>query len=467
MRIETRHELHAPPESVRQWMERPGALVRLTPPGLGGPENPDDGGARAGRLVPVRLGPAVLPDALRPRWLLRHAEDARSGDGGEELRFVDRQVRGPWRTWRHEHAVEAAEAGTTMADRLEIELPRGLSSLETLVERSVRELLAFRARQLRDDLAFHARWDGTPRRTIAIAGASGLIGTQLAALLTTGGHTVLRMVRGRAAGPGEIAWDPSGGRLDPADLEDVDAVVNLGGRSIATRWTASARREIRDSRLAGTDLLARTLAGMDDGPSALVQASAIGIYGPRRPGERLEETSTPGTGFLAEVVRDWEAATEPARSAGLRVALLRTGIVLSDGGGSLLPQLPLFLAGVGGRLTARDARLSWITLDDMVRAHAHAALSSTAEGPLNAVAAGTVTAGEFARALGTVLRRPALLPVPAAGPQLALGRDAADELIRTDQDVCGDRLAASGHELAHPELEGALRHLLRRSAERV
>ena len=132
MRIETRHELHAPPESVRQWMERPGALVRLTPPGLGGPENPDDGGARAGRLVPVRLGPAVLPDALRPRWLLRHAEDARSGDGGEELRFVDRQVRGPWRTWHHEHAVEAAEAGTTMADRLEIELPRGLSSLETL-----------------------------------------------------------------------------------------------------------------------------------------------------------------------------------------------------------------------------------------------------------------------------------------------------------------------------------------------
>ena len=463
MRIETRHELPAPAESVRQWMERPGALVRLTPPGLGGPESPGDGGTRSGRLVPVRLGPAVLPGSLRPRWLLRHAEDARSSGGGEELRFVDQQVRGPWRAWRHEHAVDASEGGATMTDRLEIELPRGLSALEPRVERSVRELLAFRARQLRDDLAFHSRWAGTPRRTIAIAGASGLIGTQLAALLTSGGHTVLRMVRGREAGPGEIAWDPSGGRLDPADLEGVDVVVNLGGRSIATRWTSSARREIRDSRLSGTDLLARTLAGMSDGPAALVQASAIGIYGPRRPGERLQETSRPGTGFLAEVVQDWEAATGPAHAAGLRVALLRTGIVLSDGGGSLLPQLPLFLAGAGGRLTARDARLSWITLDDMARAHAHAALSSTVDGPVNAVAPGTVTAGELARTLGAVLRRPALLPVPVVGPQLVLGRAAADELIRTDQDVSGDRLAGVGHELAHPELEGALRHLLRRS----
>src|SRR5690606_24151759 len=176
---------------------------------------------------------------------------------------------------------------------------------------------------------------------------------------------------------------------DPADLEGVDVVVNLGGRSIATRWTASARAEIRASRLAGTGLLARTLAGMADGPKALVQASAIGYYGPRRPGEVLGEGSGPGGGFLAEAVRGWGSATIPAREAGLRVALLRTGLVLSDGGGSLLPQLPLFLAGVGGRLTARDAAVSWISLDDMVRAYAHVILSSTADGPLNAVAPGT------------------------------------------------------------------------------
>lgn len=463
MRIESRHTLAATAAEVRVWMERPGALVRLTPPGLGGPEDPRAGGTEAGRLVAVRLGPAVLPAPLRPRWLLRHAEDHRPGDEAAALRFVDQQMKGPWRTWRHEHAVLEENGRAVMADRLEIEPPRALAPFAPRIERSVQELLAFRARQLREDLALHARWGEAPRLRIAIAGASGLIGTQLAALLTTGGHTVLRMVRGRAAGPGEISWDPAAGRLDPADLEGVDAVVDLAGRSIATRWTATARREIRDSRLATTSLLARTLAGMREGPRVLVQASAIGIYGPRRPGELLVEGASAGEGFLAGVVRDWEAATAPAREAGVRVALLRTGLVLSDGGGSLLPQLPLFLAGTGGRLTAADAALSWITLDDMARAYAHALLSPTADGPLNAVAPGTVTAGEFARTLGRVLHRPALVPVPAAGPALVLGRAGADELIRTDQRVSSARLEADGFVTAHPELEGALRHLLRRS----
>ena len=455
MRIETRHHLEHPRDEVSAWLERPGALTRLTPPGLATAEDPAEGGTGQGRLVGVRLGPALLPQPLRPRWLLRHA-------GAEPpFDFADQQVRGPWRTWRHEHAVEESGSGAAVHDRLEVELPRRLERWEPRVEQLVHGVMHFRARQLREDLAFHAARAERRPLTVAIAGSSGLIGTQLTALLRTGGHTVRPLVRRAATAPGEISWDPQGGRLDPADLEGVDVVVNLGGRSIATRWTASARAEIRASRLAGTGLLARTLAGMADGPRALVQASAIGYYGPRRPGEVLVEGSGPGEGFLAEVVRDWEAATTPAREAGLRVALLRTGLVLSDGGGSLLPQLPLFLAGVGGRLTARDAAVSWISLDDMVRAYAHVILSSTADGPLNAVAPGTVTAGEFASTLGRVLHRPALLPVPAAGPALVLGRAGADELIRTDQDVSGDRLRRSGFEPAHPELEHALRHLLR------
>jgi uncharacterized protein (TIGR01777 family) len=442
---------------VSAWLERPGALTRLTPPGLATAEAPAEGGTRADRLVGVRLGPGVLPTPLRPRWLLRHAEQE------TPTWFVDQQVRGPFRTWRHEHRLEEGPTGTIVHDRLEIELPRHLERWEPRVGASVRGMLDFRARQLRDDLAFHSRWSDRRRLTVAIAGSSGLIGTQLTALLRTGGHTVLPLVRGREAGPDEIPWDPRAGRLDPADLEGVDVVVNLGGRTIATRWTAAARAEIRASRLEGTALLARTLARMSDGPEALVQASAIGIYGPRRPGEVLTEDAAAGEGFLAGVVRDWEAATGEAREAGLRVVHVRTGLVLSDGGGSLLPQLPLFLAGVGGRLTARDARVSWITLDDMARTYAHAVLSSTLEGPLNAVAPGTVTAGEFARTLGTVLHRPALLPVPAVGPALVLGRAGADELIRTDQEVSGEHLVGSGFAPAHPELEAGLRHLLRRA----
>ncbi len=454
MQIRSTARIARPAREVLEWLDRPGAVVRLTPPGLATLDDPAEGGMRAGRVVGAHLGPALLPDLLRPAWVLHHAQgDPAAG------RFVDQQASGPWRTWRHEHQVSAdGTAASIVHDAIEIELPRVLRALEPLVTQRVRRLLAFRTRQLREDLAFHARFAHVPRRTVAITGSSGLIGTQLAALLETGGHRVLRMRRGQSAREGEIAWDPQSGRLDVADLEGVDAVVNLAGRSIATRWTASAQREIRDSRIQGTELLARTLAGMREGPSALIQASAVGIYGPRRPGELLTEASAPGDGFLADVVRDWEAAAGGARKD-VRLALLRTPLVLSDGGGSLLPQLPLFWLGMGGRLTAPEAMLSWITLDDMVRAYTHAVLEPALEGPVNTVAPDPVDAATFARELGRALHRPALVPVPPIGPRLALG-EGADELIRTDQKVSGARLRASGMEVAHPRLREALAHVL-------
>lgn len=462
MRIRSTLQLPYPVDDVRAWHDRPGALVRLTPPGLATLEDPAAGGMQEGRVVAARLGPAQLPELLRPRWVLRHREhDPAAGT------FLDQQVHGPWRIWRHSHTIAAAgmsaapgAGATTLQDDLEIELPRGLERLEPLARHRVERVLAFRDRQLQADLAFHARFVGTPRRTIAITGASGLIGTQLAALLETGGHTVRRMRRQPDVGPGEIFWDPEGGRLDAADLEDVDVVVNLAGRSIGTRWSAEARRGIRSSRVRGTALLSRTLAGMRDGPSVLVQASAIGIYGPRRPGELLTEEDPGGEGFLADLVRDWEGGTRSAVDAGVRVAALRTGLVLSDGGGPLLPQLPLFLAGAGGRLTDAGAMVSWIALDDVVRAFAHAALTPDVQGPLNAVAPQPVASREFARTLGRVLGRPALLPVPAAGPRLVLGGEAAEQLIRTDQNVSDARLRSTGFEPAHSTLEQALRHAL-------
>lgn len=481
MKIRSTTHLSAPPPTVRAWHDRPGALVRLTPPGLASLDEPGDGGMREGRIVGARLGPPALPALLRPHWVLRHREH-----DPEDGRFVDQQVHGPWRTWRHEHTFAPADGGgaggragsggvgdggaggggtrtgggTEIRDELELELPRHLERLEPLVEARVRRVLAFRDRQLRADLAFHARFADLPRRTIAITGSSGLIGTQLAALLETGGHTVRRMVRKDRVKEGEISWDPRTGRLDPTDLDGVDAVVNLAGRSIGTRWTAAARREIRDSRLQGTMLLSRTLAGMGDGPSVLVNASAIGVYGPRRPGELLTEADPGGEGFLADLVRDWEGSAHAAREAGLRVASLRTSLVLSDGGGPLLPQLPLFLAGAGGRLTDASAMISWIGLDDMVRAYAHAVLTDAVEGPLNAAAPEPVTAQGLAQGLGRVLHRPALLPVPGFGPRLVLGAQGADELIRTDQHVSDARLRSTGFTAAHGTLEEALRHAL-------
>lgn len=478
MRIEARTPLDHPVGEVLAWHERPGALVRLTPPGMARLEEPDAGGLEVGRRITVRLGPPALPAALSPRWELRHAsrEDGGSGVGAVHA-FVDTQVTGPFRAWRHWHGIAGTGVGSSeIRDRIDLELPGGVDATGGFpaleARRSIDRMLAFRGEQLREDLAFHVRHAASPRLTVAIAGASGLIGTQLVALLRTGGHRVIRMVRGRAEGPDEIAWDPERGELDPHDLEGVDAVVNLAGRPISTRFTARAMREILTSRVRGGDLIARTLANMRRGaggagsgaagPRVLVQASAIGAYGAQRPGEVLTEDDAFGDDVLARVCREWEASSAPAVRAGVRVVHLRTGIVLSDGGGALLPQIPMFLAGIGGRLAAADAVLSWITLDDMARAYAHALCTEDLEGPVNAVAPAPVTSREFARTLGRVLHRPALAAVPGFGPALLLGREGAKELVRADQDVDPSRLLGSGFEPAHTRLEQALRHVLRR-----
>lgn len=485
MRIEARTPLDHGVDDVLAWHERPGALIRLTPPGMARIEDPDAGGLDVGRRVAVRLGPPLLPAGLSPRWELRHASREDRGSGAAAVHsFVDAQVTGPFRAWRHQHEIAGTGPGASeIRDRIDLELPCGIGETGGIgadatggigglptreARRTIEGMLAFRGEQLREDLAFHARHAGSPRLVVAIAGASGLIGTQLVALLRTGGHRVIRMVRGRAEGPDEIPWDPEQGELDPADLEGVDAVVNLAGRPISTRFTTRAEREILTSRVHGGDLIARTLArmrggaGASGGPGILVQASAIGAYGAQRPGEVLTEDDAFGDDVLARVCEEWEASSAPAAQAGVRVVHLRTGIVLSDGGGALLPQIPMFLAGVGGRLAAPDAVLSWITLDDMTRAYAHALCADDLEGPVNAVAPAPVTSREFARTLGRVLHRPSLVPVPGFGPALLLGREGAKELVRADQDVDGSRLLGSGFAPAHTELEQALRHVLRR-----
>lgn len=458
MRIESTARIDHAFDDVLAWHRRPGALVRLSPPGLGSPEDPDVGGLEAGRRVTLRLGPPLLP--VRPAWRLVHA---RSEEGDGVASFEDHQLgdRGPVRLWHHRHALRAAGGATDITDRIDVELKGPLAALDGEARSQIERLLTFRTAQLREDLAFHAARADRPRLRVAIAGSSGLIGTQITALLRTGGHTVVRLVR-RAAGPGEIRWDPAREELDPASLEGVDAVINLAGSSIATRWTPRARRRILSSRVDSSSLLARTLARMQDGPRVLIQASAIGIYGPQRPGELLTERDDDGDGFLADVCRRWEAAALPATEAGVRTVHLRTGIVLSDAGGTLLPQLPMFLLGAGGRLAPPAAQLSWITLDDMTRAYAHALQDDALSGPVNTVAPHPATAQEFARTLGRVLHRPALVPVPAAGPALLLGPDGARELVRADQRVSDARLRDRGFTPAHPELEGALRHVLRR-----
>ncbi len=300
---------------------------------------------------------------------------------------------------------------------------------------------------------------------IAVTGSSGLIGSALVSMLRQQGHRVSPVVR-RPATSGEITWNPAAGTLDPSALADVDAVVHLAGAGIGDkRWTDSYKAEIVSSRVRSTDTLARAIAetrAQGVGPTVLLSGSAIGIYGARGD-EELDETSSHGTGFLADVCEQWEAAAAPAEAAGVRVVFLRTGIVLSPAGGALKKQLPLFKAGLGGKFGKGDAWQSWISLDDELGAIAHL-LSTEVSGAVNLTAPNPVTGATFARTLGSVLKRPAVLPVPSFGPKLLLGAELANALLFTGQRVLPAVLSSSGYTFQHPTLDVALRALLGRPA---
>ena len=293
---------------------------------------------------------------------------------------------------------------------------------------------------------------------IVISGASGLIGTQLVAKLSSSGHEVIRLVR-RSPKAGEIQWNPKSGTLDAAALEGADAVIHLSGAGIGDkRWTAGYRREILDSRTDTTALLAKTIASLSRKPSVFLSGSAIGIYGARND-EQLTEVSTHGTGFLAEVCEQWEAAAKPAVEAGVRTVYLRTGIVLSPKGGALKKLLPLFKLGVGGKFGNGKQWQSWISIDDEIGAIEYL-LTANVSGAVNLTAPNPVTNAEFTKVLASVLKRPAIVPVPTFAPKILLGGELADALLFTGQRVIPAALNASGYTFKHTTLESALRSLL-------
>ncbi len=295
---------------------------------------------------------------------------------------------------------------------------------------------------------------------MAVTGASGLIGGALVRHLTTKGHRVSPLVR-RRPGPGEIGWDPVAGRLEPGDLEGLDAVVHLAGENVGVRWTASRKARIRDSRVRGTRVLSEALARTSRHPAVLVSASAIGIYGDRGE-ETLTERSAlgPKDDFLAAVGQEWEDAAAPARAAGVRVVHPRFGVVLSPAGGALRKMLLPFRLGLGGRLGSGSQWMSWISIDDVTGALLHLVLNRTLSGPVNFTAPEPLRNRDFTRTLGQVLSRPAVLPVPSAALRLVFG-EMADSTLLASARVLPERLLESGYAFTHPDLETALRQMLR------
>lgn len=290
---------------------------------------------------------------------------------------------------------------------------------------------------------------------LLMSGASGLLGTAMGRALKTEGAEVTRLVHGSASGENQIAWKPGKPLTLPSNF---DTVIHLAGESVVGRWTAAKKARIRDSRVLGTRTLAKAVARMETKPRVMVAASAIGFYGDRGD-EVLNEESASGTGFLAEVCREWEAASAPVEQAGVRVVHIRTGVVLSKHGGALGQMLLPFRLGLGGRLGNGKQWWSWIHVDDIVGAVLHVLSNTSILGPVNLVAPNPITNAGFTAAMGKALSRPAILPAPAFALRLALG-EMADAALLASQRVQPERLLASGYDFRFRELDAALADIL-------
>lgn len=446
MGIEYESIVGHPLGEVFAWHTRPGAMRRLVPPWLPMTVLAETESLADGRAV---LG---LPGGLR--WVAQHDPagfdpphrfvDVLSSDGPTSWppRLVSR--------WTHTHTFEDVPGGTRVHDRVDTPVPAA----------ALRSTFVYRHRQLSEDLSAHraAAEAGMRSLVVAVTGASGLVGSALAAFLSTGGHRVISLVRRPAHGKDERQWNPD--RPAPDLLDGVDAVVHLAGASIAGRFTEAHKQAIRASRIEPTRRLAAAAVDASDGPRVFVSASAVGIYGYDRGDALLCEDSVRGDGFLADVVSDWEAATRPASAAGLRVVNVRTGIVQSARGGTLRLMRPLFSAGLGGRLGSGRQWLAWIGLDDLLEVYHRALYDGRLAGAVNAVAPDPVRNTDYTTALAGVLHRPAIVPVPSFGPRLLLGAQGARELAEANQRVVPTKLQALGHRFRRPAIEDALAHEL-------
>lgn len=459
-----------PAAQLFDWHERPGALVRLTPPWQPVEVERWDG-IRDGDRAVMRLG--VGP--LSIRWVAEHraySDACRDGDG--DCQFQDVQLSGPFASWSHLHRMTPdGEGASVLHDEVTYTLP--LAPVSSVVagwaaEGQIERLFAYRHRITHEDLVRHTAM-GNERLTVAITGSTGLVGSQLAAFLTGGGHRIVRLVRShddvakwtRGDQEGAVYWNVANGDIDLEALEREapDAVVHLAGESIVgLRFSEAKKRAIWESRTKGTQLLSRALAALDRPPRVLVSASASGYYGDTGD-EAVTEGSPPGSGFLADLCRAWEASTAEAEAAGIRVVHARIGLVTTPTGGLLQVLAAPTRLGLGGWPGDGGHYLPWISLDDAVYALTFLLQDEALRGPVNLSAPEPVTTKVFVKTLADTLDRPAVFSIPAPVIR-ALGGEVARELALKSTRMLPVRLLDAGFRFSTPDLDRALGHVLGR-----
>ena len=448
-------KISAPAADVFGYHERPSALQRLSPPWEPIQVLEKRGGIRAGDSVSIQmnLGP------FKSVWKAKHIEYQ------ENRQFVDIQEKGPFKYWKHTHSFRSINPlETNLKDTVQFELPFGAYGHAlgySKVRKKLNQLFTYRHTTTQNDLNDWMDLKSYPSRKIAITGGNGLIGSELAVYLQAQGHEVViisRSGKSRVFGVSGVRWDPDNKYIDARALTDVDCWIHLAGENLAQgRWTKKRIKALKDSRVNSTRFLVSFLLGLKNPPKVFISASGVGYYPSSE--SVMTEDSAKGEGVLADICSDWEDASSSLIGSPIRRVVMRTGIVLSRKGGALAKLLPVFKSGLGGRVGSGNQFWSWIALDDLIRIYNFAVKHPECEGIINAVSPTACTNREFSKTLASTLRRPAVLPAPAWGLKLLLGR-MADEALLASQNVEPSAIKAFDFKFNFPDLDLALDHCL-------
>ena len=454
-----RSQLNHSANTVFNWHCREGAFERLNPPWqpaetiekLG---SIDDNGTIT---IKTKIGP------LSAKWFLKHT------DFIQDRQFADILIKGPFSYWKHIHKIEPQNEDTCiLEDEIEYSMHGGIIGNilgGPIVKNLLQKMFTYRHNVLRSDLRSHSRHQPDDVTKILISGSTGLIGQALSSYLSTGGHQVVRLVRNSNLNDeGTIFWDPLNHIIDSESLEGFDYVIHLAGENVGeSRWTKKKKARISDSRINSTKFLAESLSNLKCPPKALLCASATGYYGDAG-NDLLNEQSPNGTGFLAQVVDEWERSTRSATDQGIRVVNLRFGVVINPMGGALKKLLMPFKLGFGGKIGHGKQYMSWISLDDAICAIHHLMINSTVEGPINIASPNTVTNKEFTKQLGTSLRKPTVATIPAFIIKIMFGQMGKETILASTR-VDSTKLSQSGYAYIFPRIEEALEHYLGKSKD--